>query len=99
MDFEIAAEWSSTGLAAIIDGTAQIGMSSREAKATKVSAGACDGGRKVRAPAGRRPARGEGYPHDQTAVAVLAAGSTMAWRASRKWWSRLGSLRAPWRLS
>ncbi len=35
--FEIAAEGSTTGIAAIIDGTAQIGMSSRRAKATEVS--------------------------------------------------------------
>ena len=37
--FEIAAEGSTTGIAAIIDGTAQIGMSSRRAKPTEVSAG------------------------------------------------------------
>lgn len=36
--FEIAAEGSTTGLAAIIDGTADIGMSSRRAKPTEVSA-------------------------------------------------------------
>lgn len=36
--FEIAAEGSTTGIAAIIDGTAQIGMSSRSAKPTEVSA-------------------------------------------------------------
>jgi phosphate transport system substrate-binding protein len=35
--FEIAAEGSTTGIAAITDGTAQIGMSSRPAKATEVS--------------------------------------------------------------
>jgi len=35
--FEIAAEGSTTGIAAIIDGTAQIGMSSRLAKATEES--------------------------------------------------------------
>lgn len=35
--FEIAAEGSTTGIAAVIDGTAQIGMSSREAKATEES--------------------------------------------------------------
>jgi phosphate transport system substrate-binding protein len=35
--FDIAAEGSTTGIAAIIDGTAQIGMSSREAKATEVA--------------------------------------------------------------
>lgn len=39
--FEIAAEGSSTGIAAIIDGTAEIGMSSREVKGKeKASAGA-----------------------------------------------------------
>ena len=39
--FEIAAEGSSTGIAAIIDGTADIGMSSRELKGKeKASAGA-----------------------------------------------------------
>ena len=39
--FEIAAEGSSTGIAAIIDGTAHIGMSSRELKGKeKASAGA-----------------------------------------------------------
>ena len=36
--FEIAAEGSTTGIAALIDGTAQIGMSSRRAKATEMSA-------------------------------------------------------------
>ncbi len=35
--FEIAAEGSTTGIAAIIDGTADIGMASRAAKATEVS--------------------------------------------------------------
>ncbi len=35
--FEIAAEGSTTGITAIIDNTAQIGMSSREAKATEQS--------------------------------------------------------------
>ncbi len=35
--FEIAAEGSSTGVAAVIDGTADIGMSSREAKKTEES--------------------------------------------------------------
>lgn len=35
--FEIAAEGSTTGIAAVIDGTAQIGMSSRHAKATEES--------------------------------------------------------------
>src|SRR5205085_3734778 len=35
--FEIAAEGSTTGIAAITDGTAQIGMSSRRAKPTEVS--------------------------------------------------------------
>lgn len=42
-DFEIAAEGSTTGLAAIIDGTAQIGMSSRRAKSTEVSAASAKG--------------------------------------------------------
>jgi len=37
VSFEIAAEGSTTGIAAIIDGTAQIGMSSRRAKATEMS--------------------------------------------------------------
>jgi phosphate transport system substrate-binding protein len=41
--FEIAAEGSTTGIAAIIDGTAQIGMSSRQAKPTEVSAGQAKG--------------------------------------------------------
>jgi phosphate transport system substrate-binding protein len=36
--FEIAAEGSTTGISAIIDGTADIGMASRPAKATEVSA-------------------------------------------------------------
>ncbi len=35
--FEIAAEGSTTGIAAIIDGTANIGMSSRRAKPTEIS--------------------------------------------------------------
>lgn len=39
-EFSIAAEGSTTGLAAIIDGTADIGMSSRRAKPTEQSAGA-----------------------------------------------------------
>jgi phosphate transport system substrate-binding protein len=43
VSFEIAAEGSTTGIAAIIDGTAQIGMSSREAKPTEVSAGQAKG--------------------------------------------------------
>src|SRR4051812_39241253 len=34
--FDIAAEGSTTGIAAIIDGTAQIGMSSRRAKPVEV---------------------------------------------------------------
>ncbi|MEP6685553.1 MAG: phosphate ABC transporter substrate-binding protein [Verrucomicrobiota bacterium] len=38
--FDIAAEGSTTGIAAIIDGTAQIGMSSRRAKPAEVAAGA-----------------------------------------------------------
>ena len=37
ISFEIAAEGSTTGISAIIDGTAQIGMSSRRAKTTEVS--------------------------------------------------------------
>ena len=37
VSFEIAAEGSTTGIAAITDGTAQIGMSSRRAKATEIS--------------------------------------------------------------
>lgn len=41
--FEIAAEGSTTGLAAIIDGTAQIGMSSRRAKPTEMSAATAKG--------------------------------------------------------
>ena len=41
--FEIAAEGSTTGIAAITDGTAQIGMSSRRAKATELSAASAKG--------------------------------------------------------
>jgi phosphate transport system substrate-binding protein len=41
--FEIAAEGSTTGLSAIIDGTAQIGMSSRRARPTEVSAATAKG--------------------------------------------------------
>jgi len=41
--FEIAAEGSTTGISAIIDGTAQLGMSSRRAKSTEMSAGAAKG--------------------------------------------------------
>jgi phosphate transport system substrate-binding protein len=41
--FEIAAEGSTTGIAAITDGTAQIGMSSRRARPTEVSAAAAKG--------------------------------------------------------
>jgi phosphate transport system substrate-binding protein len=41
--FEIAAEGSTTGIAAIIDGTAQIGMSSRRAKPTEMSAATAKG--------------------------------------------------------
>ena len=41
--FEIAAEGSTTGLTAIIEGTAAIGMSSRHAKPTEVSAGKAKG--------------------------------------------------------
>ena len=36
--FDIAAEGSTTGIAAIIDGTAQIGMSSRDAKPAEIAA-------------------------------------------------------------
>ncbi|GAB1489287.1 phosphate ABC transporter substrate-binding protein [Opitutaceae bacterium] len=43
VSFEIAAEGSTTGISAIIDGTAGIGMSSREARATEVSAAAAKG--------------------------------------------------------
>jgi phosphate transport system substrate-binding protein len=43
VSFDIAAEGSTTGLAAIIDGTAQIGMSSRRAKATEMSAASAKG--------------------------------------------------------
>lgn len=39
-EFSIAAEGSTTGIAALIDGTADIGMSSRRAKPTEQSAGA-----------------------------------------------------------
>src|SRR5256714_3789313 len=41
--FDIAAEGSTTGIAAIIDGTAQIGMSSRRAKPAEISAAAAKG--------------------------------------------------------
>ena len=41
--FEIAAEGSTTGITAIIDGTAQLGMSSRRAKPTEMSAGTAKG--------------------------------------------------------
>ena len=41
--FDIAAEGSTTGITAVIDGTADIGMSSRPAKATEVSAAAAKG--------------------------------------------------------
>lgn len=43
VSFEIAAEGSTTGLAAIVDGTAQIGMSSRRARATEMSAASAKG--------------------------------------------------------
>lgn len=43
VSFEIAAEGSTTGIAAIIDGTAQIGMSSRRAKPTEMSAASAKG--------------------------------------------------------
>src|SRR6266446_1087648 len=41
--FDIAAEGSTTGIAAIIDGTAEIGMSSRRAKTSEVGAAAVKG--------------------------------------------------------
>ena len=43
VSFEIAAEGSTTGISAIIDGTAQIGMSSRRAKPTEISAAQAKG--------------------------------------------------------
>jgi phosphate transport system substrate-binding protein len=43
ISFEIAAEGSTTGITAIIDGTAQIGMASRSAKATEDSGAAAKG--------------------------------------------------------
>lgn len=43
VSFEIAAEGSTTGLTAIIDGTADIGMSSRRARPTELSTGASKG--------------------------------------------------------
>lgn len=43
VSFEIAAEGSTTGLTAIIDGTADIGMSSRRARPTELSGGAAKG--------------------------------------------------------
>src|SRR5204863_5263928 len=41
--FDIAAEGSTTGIAAIIDGTAQIGMSSRRAKSSEIGAASAKG--------------------------------------------------------
>ena len=41
--FDIAAEGSTTGIAAVIDGTAQIGMSSRRAKSSEVGAASAKG--------------------------------------------------------
>src|SRR6202171_5648550 len=41
--FDIAAEGSTTGIAAIIDGTAEIGMASRRAKPSEVGAAAAKG--------------------------------------------------------
>ena len=41
--FDVAAEGSTTGIAAIIDGTAEIGMSSRRAKSSEVGAAASKG--------------------------------------------------------
>lgn len=43
VSFEIAAEGSTTGIAAITDGTANIGMSSRRARATEMSAAQAKG--------------------------------------------------------
>jgi len=43
VSFEIAAEGSTTGIAAIIDGTADIGMASRRAKPTEMSAAQAKG--------------------------------------------------------
>lgn len=43
VSFEIAAEGSTTGISAIIDGTAQVGMSSRRAKPTEISAATAKG--------------------------------------------------------
>jgi len=43
VSFEIAAEGSSTGIAALIEGTASIGMSSRRARAAELSNGAAKG--------------------------------------------------------
>lgn len=43
VSFEIAAEGSTTGLSAIIDGTAQIGMSSRRANPTEMSSASAKG--------------------------------------------------------
>src|SRR5437762_601026 len=52
--FDIAAEGSTTGIAAIIDGTAQIGMSSRRAKTSEIgSASAKDGGQRADCIGGR----------------------------------------------
>src|SRR5262249_16290492 len=41
--FDTAAEGSTTGIAAIIDGTAEIGMASRRAKSSEVGAAAAKG--------------------------------------------------------
>ncbi|MBA2743565.1 MAG: phosphate ABC transporter substrate-binding protein [Chthoniobacterales bacterium] len=41
--FDIAAEGSTTGIAALIDGTAEIGMSSRHAKPAEIAAGTAKG--------------------------------------------------------
>ncbi len=43
VSFEIAAEGSTTGITAVIDGTAQLGMSSRRAKPTEMSAASAKG--------------------------------------------------------
>jgi len=45
VSFEIAAEGSTTGIAAIIEGTAQIGMSSRHAKPTEIFGRSGQGGK------------------------------------------------------
>jgi len=51
ISFEIAAEGSSQGIAAVIDGTADIGMSSREARDTEISRASARGVENWNAPA------------------------------------------------